>query len=122
LNRILLYIDSDWNYIDLIISDRDFEILKELHTINFDVEFDITFDDKTLDESLNHENLKYRRDYLLDSLLENGVDKVFIEKSLSLGLPVPDHLYRSNHPFEIDKAWKVSYNREIKISQILNKI
>lgn len=120
MNRILLYIDRDWNYIDLIISDRDFEILKELHTINFDVEFDITFDDKTLDEKLNHENLKYRRDYLLDSLLENGVDKVFIEKSLSLGLPVPGHLYRSNHPFEIDKVWRVSYNRNKKINQILN--
>jgi hypothetical protein len=120
LNRILLYIDSDWNYIDLIISDRNFEILKELHTINFDVEFDISSDDETLDEKLNHENLKYRRDYLLDSLLQNGVDKVFIEKSLSLSLPVPAHLYRSNHPFEIDKSWRVYYNRDKKISQILN--
>lgn len=115
-----MYIDSDWNCIDLIISDRDFDTLKELHTINFDVKFDTSFDTKTLDEELNHENLKYRRDYLLDSLLQNGVDKKFIEKSLSLNLPVPGHLYRSNHPFEIDKSWKVSYNRDKKISQILN--
>lgn len=119
MNRIILYIDRDWNYIDLIISDRDFETLKELHTINFDVEFDISFDNKTLDESLNHENLKYRRDYLFDSLLQNGVDKIFIEKSLSLGLPIPGHLYRNNHPFDIDKAWRVSYNRDQKINKIL---
>ena len=119
MNRILLYIDSNWNYIDLIISDKNFELLKELHSVNFDVEFDMSFVTKNLDEVLEQETLKYRRDFLFDTLLQNGVDKNFIEKSLSLNLPVPSHLYKSNHPFEVDKKWRIYYNRDSKINKIL---
>ena len=118
MNRILLYIDSDWNYIDIIISDKNFELLKELHIVNNDIFFDI-FDEENLDKELERENLKYRISFIFDTLIDNGVDKIFIEKSLNT-LPIPSHMYKSNHPFDIDKKWRIAYERNEKINKIIS--